>query len=86
MTSIQISLPESASRFLEEQVASGKYGSASDVVMDLVEKARVQAAQAKLTELIREGMDSGEGVEYTDEWWQKRGNEIRGEAKRRGLA
>jgi antitoxin ParD1/3/4 len=86
MTQLQISLPETANRFIQEQVAAGRYPSANDCVVDLVEKARVQAAQEKLTELIREGMESGEGVEYSDEWWERGRDEIRAEAKRRGLA
>jgi antitoxin ParD1/3/4 len=86
MTSIEISLPEPALCFIQDQVASGKYTSASDVVVDLVEKARIQAAKTKLTELIKEGLESGEGVELTDEWRHRRGEEIRAEAKGRGLA
>jgi len=85
MPLIQIKLPDAANRFIEQQIATGKYDSASDVVVDLVEKARVQAAKEKLAELVREGMKSGEGVELTDERWKQRGSEIREEAKRRGL-
>ena len=83
MTQIQISLPDMANRFIEEQIASGRYGSPNDLVIDVVEKARIQAAREKLAELIREGMESGEGVEYSDEWWERRGKEIRTEAERR---
>lgn len=71
MTSIQITLPESANRFIEEQIATGKYESPSDVLVDLVEKARIHAAKEKLAELIREGMESGEGAEVTDEYWER---------------
>jgi antitoxin ParD1/3/4 len=85
MTQLQISLPEEAKRFVEEQVASGRYQSPGDYLASLVEQARVQAANEKLAELIREGMESGEAIEYSDEWWERRGEEIRAEAKRRGL-
>jgi antitoxin ParD1/3/4 len=81
MNSIQISLPDAASRFVEEQVATGKYGSPADVVLDIVERARMQAAKEKLTQLIREGMESGPGTEYSDEWWERRGREIRAKAQ-----
>jgi antitoxin ParD1/3/4 len=82
MTQLQISLPEEAKRFVEEQVASGRYQSPGDYLASLIEQARVQAAKEKLAELIREGMESGEAIEYSDEWWEKRGDEIRGLGER----
>src|SRR5205814_712478 len=83
MTQIQISLPEAANRFVEVQVASGRYGSASDLVVDLLEKARVQAAKQKLADLVLEGENSGEGVEFDEEAWKKRTAELQAEAERR---
>jgi antitoxin ParD1/3/4 len=83
MTQLQISLPDTAKQFVEQQVATGRYGSASDYVVELVEKARVQAAKEKLAELILEGENSGEGVEYSEEAWERRLAELRKEAQRR---
>lgn len=86
MTQIQISLPDTANRFIEEQVASGRFGSPSDFVVDLVEKARIQAAKEKLAALILEGENSGEGVEYDEERWKQRTAELLEEAERRRSA
>jgi putative addiction module CopG family antidote len=86
MTQLQISLPDTANRFLEEQVATGRYRSASDCVLALVEKARIQAAQEKLAELIREGMESGEGVEVTDAYWERFDEKLKAELARRRTA
>jgi antitoxin ParD1/3/4 len=86
MTQLQISLSETATRFIEEQVAAGRYGSASNFVLELVEKARIQAAKEKLAELILEGENSGEGIEFTEEWWEKRMDQLRAEAERRRSA
>lgn len=86
MTQIQISLPEAVSRFIEEQVASGRYGSASDLVVDLVEKARLETAKQKLTELVLEGENSGEGVEFDEEAWRTRTAQLQAEAQRRRTA
>jgi antitoxin ParD1/3/4 len=83
MTQIQISLSETANRFIEEQIASGRYGSPSDVVLDLVEKAQIQAAKEKLAELILEGENSGEGVEFDEKSWDERTAELVAEAQRR---
>jgi antitoxin ParD1/3/4 len=86
MTQLQISLPDTAKQFVEQQVATGRYGSASDYVVDLVEKARIQAAKEKLAELILEGENSGEGVEYSEEQWEARRKELVAELERRRSA
>jgi antitoxin ParD1/3/4 len=87
MTQLQISLSESANQFVEEQVATGRYPSASEYLADLVEKAREKAAaQHTLAELVREGMESGEGEEVTDEWWQRFDEKLRKELERRRSA
>ena len=70
MTQLQVSLPESANRYIAEQIASGRYQSPDEVLADLVERARIEAAKDKLAELILEGESSGEGIEYTRESWE----------------
>jgi antitoxin ParD1/3/4 len=85
MTTLHISLPEQATQFVSNQVASGQYHSPSEFISILVEDARVKAAKDRLAELICEGMNSGDGVEYSDEWWEQQGDEIRAEAKRQGF-
>lgn len=42
--------------------------------------------QARLAELIREGLESGDGVEATDEGWDRLISEFRERAARRGIA
>jgi putative addiction module CopG family antidote len=86
MSQLQISLPEAANRFIEEQVAGGRFESPSDFVLDLVEKARIQAAKEKLAQLILEGENSGEGVEFSEEGWDARQAELQAEAARRRSA
>jgi antitoxin ParD1/3/4 len=86
MSQLKISLPDATNRFIEEQVATGRYGSPSDFVVELVEKARQEAAREKLAELILEGENSGIGVEVTDEWLEKRMAALRAEAERRRSA
>jgi len=86
MSQLQISLPDAANRFIEEQVAGGRYESPSDFVLELVEKARIQAAKEKLGQLILEGENSGEGEEFSEERWDVRRRELQAEAERRRSA
>jgi antitoxin ParD1/3/4 len=70
MSSINVSLPESMKVFVEEQVAKGGYSSASEYVQQLIHQDQKRKAQKHLEELIIEGLDSGNPIEVTDEWWE----------------
>jgi antitoxin ParD1/3/4 len=86
MVELQVTLPDWAGKFIQEQVAAGRYRSADELVTELIDRARIFVADDRLAELIREGMDSGDGVEITDEWWEHRTAELRAEAERRRSA
>lgn len=70
MTTLNISLPDSMRAFIDEQIALGGYSTASEYIRDLIRQAQKQAAQEKLDSLLIEGLESGEPIEITDEWWQ----------------
>lgn len=83
MVELQIWLSNGACKFVKDVVASGKYASASDFVSNRVETARLAAAQERLRQLIDEGENSGKGVEFMDEWWERTSAELRAKAKAR---
>lgn len=58
-TTMNISLPDPMKAFVDEQVHSGGYGSASEYVRELVRRDQKERAQAKLEALLLEGLDSG---------------------------
>jgi Arc/MetJ-type ribon-helix-helix transcriptional regulator len=86
MTQLQITLPEAAGRFVEDQNASGRFQSPSEFIAQLIEQERVRAAEAKLTELIREGMESGEGIDINDEYWDRFEEKLQADLKPRRSA
>ena len=60
-----VSLDDQSGRFVEEQVASGRFASASDVVraaLELLEQN--EAKRAALKQAIQEGLDSGEAKPF----------------------
>ncbi len=69
MTSLNISLPESMREFVEAQVASGGYGTASEYIRDLIRHEQKRRAEAKLEALLLEGLN-GPARELTDEDWE----------------
>ena len=70
MTSMNITLPEPMRQFIEEQVNSGAYGTASEYMRTLIREDQKRKAQERLESLLLEGLDSGDPIEATSEFWQ----------------
>ena len=68
---MKISLPESLTAFVEQQVASGKYADAEQYLRALIEADQKQQARDHLEALIQEGLDSGAATEMTDRDWEQ---------------
>ncbi len=83
MTSISISLPEPMKIFIEEQVAQGDYNSASEYVQELISQDQKRKAQERLEGLLIEGLDSGEPIEVTNEWWEQKRTQLMQKVRQR---
>jgi antitoxin ParD1/3/4 len=66
MDSMNISLPSALKAFVDGQVASGHYATASEYVRELIRNQAKADAQAKLEELLLEGLE-GEMTPWTEE-------------------
>ncbi|MBE9229105.1 type II toxin-antitoxin system ParD family antitoxin [Phormidium sp. LEGE 05292] len=74
MSALNISLPESIQAFIEQQVAKGNYGTVNDYIIHLI--CQEQAKIARVESLLLEGLDSGESIELTDEWWETKRSQL----------
>jgi len=84
MTTLNLSLTKSQREFVEAQVAEGGYGSASEFIQTLIEESQKQKAREKVEALLREGLNSGDPIEVTPEYWEKKRRRLaarHGEAK-----
>lgn len=68
MESMNISLPEPLKRFIDRQIASGRYSSASEYVRELIREDEKRKAEERLEALLLEGLQ-GEETELTREDW-----------------
>ena len=60
MATMNISLPDQMKEWVEQQVATGRYANASDVVRDLIRDRQEQVvADAELDAQILDGLHSG---------------------------
>lgn len=68
---MNISLPEPLREFIDEQVSSGRYSSASEYVRELVREAEKRRAQESLEALLVEGLGSGAPTAMTPGDWEE---------------
>lgn len=76
MTSINISLPETMREYVDRQVESGGYSTASEFIRQLIRNDQKRQADQRLQAALLEGLDSGEPIEITDEWWSRKRAEL----------
>lgn len=72
MTSLNISLPESLKEYVETRVSAGGYSTPSEYLRELVRQDQKQQAQDKLEALLLEGLNSGDPIEITPEYWEQK--------------
>jgi antitoxin ParD1/3/4 len=84
MAIVNISLPDKMKEFIDERVNEGRFSSASEYFRDLVREDQKRKAQERLEALLLEGLDSGQPIDVTDEYIQKKRAELLERMERRG--
>lgn len=74
MTTLNILLPETLQSFVKQQVELGGYSNVSEYILYLILQEQAKAAQVEA--LLLEGLDSGEPIEVTDEWWEQKRTQL----------
>lgn len=86
MTTMNISLPDALKAFVDDQIACGGYSTASEYVRELIRNAQKQAAQQRLEMALLEGLESGEKIPVTPEFWENRRKELEKRLSKSGKA
>ena len=66
---MNISLPETPKRFIDEQVSTEGYSSVSEYIRALVRDDQKRKARERVEALLLEGLESGEATEMTKQDW-----------------
>lgn len=82
MATMTISLPEPMREFIESEVSSGNYGSASELFRELVRERQKRKAQERLEILLLEGLESGQPIEVTQDYLEVRRKALREKLER----
>jgi len=80
---MNISLPEPMRQFVEQQVKTRGYSSASEYVRELVRADQKCKAKEQLEALMLESIRSGDAIEVTPKMWEELRSTIRKRAKAR---
>ena len=77
MATMTISLPDPLREFIEAEVSSGNYGSASELFREMVRERQKSKAQERLEALLLEGLESGRPIEITEKYIEQRRQALR---------
>jgi antitoxin ParD1/3/4 len=76
MTSLNISLPETLKKFVEQQAEQGGYSTPSEYVRQLLREDQKRRAEEDLESLLLAGLKSGKRIEANEEFWQQQRQRI----------
>ena len=68
MQSMNISLPDPLKRFVDGQIAEGRYSSVSEYVRELIRADEKRKAEDRLESLLLEGLNSPETELQPSDW------------------
>jgi antitoxin ParD1/3/4 len=70
MPNVTISLPDPLKEFVEQQMASRGYGNVSEYFRTLLREAQEKEREARLEELLLEGLNSGGDIPLDHKFWK----------------
>lgn len=76
METVTVTLSGSLKEFVEDQVGAGKYQSAGDYITALLTEAQERKAWDKVEALVLEGLNSGDGIVVSEEFWEKKARRL----------
>lgn len=71
MKTMNVSLPDPMRDYIDRQVQSGGYGSASEYIRDLIRQDQKRKAHEQLETMLLEGLNSGDATQMSDRDWQE---------------
>ncbi|MFN7918855.1 MAG: type II toxin-antitoxin system ParD family antitoxin [Bryobacteraceae bacterium] len=87
LSSLNISLPQNMKDYVEHQVETSGFSTPSEYIRALIREDQKRQAEEQLEAMLLEGLNSGEAIEITPEYWErKRQRLIERHRQKTGLA
>lgn len=75
MTQITVELPDELAIQIQSQIAQREFSNLGEYVVYLLQQDQSQLRSTELEKMFLEGLDSGELIEITDQWWEQKRQE-----------
>ena len=75
MTQITVELPDELAIQIQSQIAQGEFSNLGEYVVYLLQQEQSQLRSTELENMFLAGLDSGELIEITDQWWEQKRRE-----------
>ncbi len=76
LTTLNVSLPRPQREFVEAEAARSGCTTTSEYVRRLIHEAQKRAAQDELERKLLQGLDSGDPIDVTPEYWERKRREL----------
>ena len=76
LTTLNISLPRPQREFVEAEAAKSGCTTTSEYMRRLIHEAQKRAVQEDLERKLIAGLDSGDPIEITPEYWEKKRRDL----------
>lgn len=76
LTTLNVSLPRTQREFVEAQAALSGCTTTSEYVRRLIHDAQRRTGQEELEKKLLAGLDSGDPIEITPEFWERKRREL----------
>ncbi len=76
MANLNISLSDTMGEFIQQQLQAKGYSSANEYIIHLIRQEQEKEAKNQIENLLLEGLNSGEPIEMTEEWWKNKRKEV----------
>jgi antitoxin ParD1/3/4 len=70
-TTMNVSMPVVLKEYVEKQAEALGYASSSEYIRELVREDQKRRAEARLEALLLEGLNSGDPIEVTPQFWEE---------------
>ena len=75
MTQITVELPDELAIQIQSQIAQREFSNLGEYVVYLLQQEQSQLRSTELEKMLLAGLDSGELIEITDQWWEQKRRE-----------
>jgi antitoxin ParD1/3/4 len=77
MTTVELAISDEDHRILQRRASEKGFISVSEYLIELARKDHRDAARERIDSLLLEGLNSGDPIPMTEEWWEKTRQELR---------